>query len=93
MKVNELKDRSPVDEIILEITEKEEPREVRNGQLRVCNCKGKDDTGEVTITLWNDDIEKVNEGDKIKITKGWSSIYNSNMQVSTGKMGSLEVLK
>jgi len=93
MKVNELKDKTKVDEIILKITSKEEPREVRGGSLRVCNFTGEDDTGKVTITLWNNDIEKVKEGDTIKITGGWSQIYQDAMQISPGKFGQLEVVK
>jgi ssDNA-binding replication factor A large subunit len=70
MKVKDLKDRKPVDEITLKITAKEDTRELRNGQLKVCNCMGKDDTGEVIVTLWNDDIDRVKVEDTIKITKG-----------------------
>lgn len=92
MKVNELKDRGAVDEITLKITAKEEPRDVRGGSLRVCNATGEDDTGKVTVTLWNADIEKVNEGNTIKITKGWSQMYNGTMQVSSGRLGTLEVV-
>lgn len=92
MKVNELKDKSAVDEIILKIVSKEEPREVRGGTLKLCNCTGEDDTGKVTVTLWNADIEKVNEGDTIKITKGWASIYQDNMQISSGKFGEIELI-
>ena len=92
MKVNELKDKGAVEEITLKITAKEEPRDVRGGSLRVCNATGEDDTGKVTVTLWNEDIDKVNIGDSIKITKGWSQIYNGTMQVSSGRMGKLEVV-
>jgi len=92
MKVNELKDRGVVDEITLKITLKEEPRDVRGGSLRVCNATGEDDTGSVTVTLWNAEIEKVNSGDTIKITKGWSQMYNGSMQVSAGRLGKLEVV-
>jgi len=90
MKVNELQDKGKVDEIELEIIEKEEIKEIRSG-LKLCNLKGKDDTGEVTVTLWNDDTEKVNKGDKIVIRSGWSQSYQGNMQVSPGKFGELEV--
>lgn len=92
MKINELKDRTPVDEITLDVVSKEEPRTVRDGQLRVCNAVGKDETGQVKLSLWNEDIEKVNQGDKIKITKGWASEYQGEIQLSAGKMGTIEVL-
>jgi replication factor A1 len=90
MKVKELKDKKGVDEITLKITSKEEPRDVRGGSLKVCNATGEDDTGKVTITLWNDDIDRVEAGDTIKITKGWSQIYNGTMQISSGKFGKIE---
>lgn len=93
MKVKELKDRGSVDEITLKIIEKEEPRDVKGGSLRVCNLTGEDDTGKVTIALWNEDIKKAEEGDTIKITKGWSAMYNNAMQVSTGRSGTLKLVK
>jgi len=93
MKVNELKDRIPVEEITLKIVSKDEPREVRGGSLKVCNCTGEDDTGKIAITLWNDDIEKVKEGDTIKITKGWCASYQDQLQISSGKFGTIEVLE
>ena len=93
MKVKELQDRGSVEEITLKITAKDEPREVRGGSLSVCNATGEDDTGSVTVTLWNDDIQKINVDDTMKITKGWSQIYNDQMQVSAGKFGTLEVVK
>ena len=92
MKVTDLKDKAPVDEITLTVTAKEEPRDVRGGSLRVCNVTGKDDTGTVIVTLWNNDIEKVHEGDTIRITTGWSAVYNNVMQVSSGKFGKLEIV-
>lgn len=92
MKVNELKDKSVVDELTLKITSKDEPREINSG-LKVCNLLGEDDTGSVTVTLWNQDIDKVNNGDTIKITKGWAQIYQDKMQVSAGKFGKLEVIQ
>ncbi|MFH1455737.1 MAG: hypothetical protein ABIF40_02200 [archaeon] len=93
MKVNELKDKGQVDEIILKITAKEEPREVRGGSLKVCNATGEDDTGKVVVALWNDDVDKVTEGVTIKITKGWSQNYNGSMQVSSGRFGNLEIVE
>ena len=93
MKVNELKDKGQVDEITLKITAKEEPKDVRGGTLKMCNCTGEDDTGSVTVTLWQADVEKVNVGDNIKITKGWSQDYQGKIQLSAGRFGTLEVIE
>ncbi|MFT4313079.1 MAG: OB-fold nucleic acid binding domain-containing protein, partial [Candidatus Woesearchaeota archaeon] len=93
MKVEQLQANSPVEEITLKISEVQEPREVRDGQLKVANATGKDDSGSVTLTLWNDDINKVKTGDTIKITKGWAGEYQGKIQLSAGKFGTLEVLE
>ncbi|MFH1240132.1 MAG: hypothetical protein V1672_02850 [Candidatus Diapherotrites archaeon] len=94
MKVKDLKARAEVDEITLEIVSKAEPREFTNdrGSGRVCSAAGKDSTGEVSITLWNEQIDQVEEGNKIKIEGGWCSDYQGNLQVSTGRKGNLTVL-
>lgn len=92
MKVSDLKDKTQVDEITLKIVEKEEPKDVRGGTLKMCNCTGEDETGKVTVTLWQADVDKVNPGDTIKITKGWAQDYQGKLQVSSGRFGKLEVV-
>ena len=62
-------------------------------QGRVCNATLQDDTGKVSLTLWNDDVDKVNTGDTVKITNGWANEYQGEVQLSTGKFGTLEVQK
>jgi len=57
---------------------------------RVTTARIKDDTGECDLTLWNDDIEKVNEGDTIKLTDCWVKEWNGKVQISTGKNGKIE---
>lgn len=92
MKVSELRARSPVDEIVLEIVSKEEPRSFATEKAsgRVCNCAGADGTGdEVKITLWNEQIDQFNEGDKVKISNGWVSEYKGQIQLGTGKKGTI----
>lgn len=97
MMAKDLKDKSKVDELVLTIIEKSEPREFQSkwsgASGRVCDAVGQDDNGDtVAVTLWNDDIEKVEVNARIKITNGWTSSYKSKLQVSTGKFGKLELL-
>lgn len=94
MHVKELKAKTPVDEIELEIVSKGDIREFASERSsgRVCSCAAKDKTGEVSLTLWNEDIDKVEEGTKVKIEKGWVSEYNGQLQVSAGKYGTLTIL-
>jgi replication factor A1 len=94
MEVKDLKPKTGKVEITLEITEKDEPKEfTKFGSVgRVCNAKGKDSTGEISVTLWNEQVDMVNVGDLIKITNGYVSEYQGEMQLSTGKFGQLEVV-
>ena len=91
MKVNELKAREGVPEITLEIVSKGEVREFANdrGSGRVCSVAAKDDTGEIRLSLWNEQCDQFNDGDKIKIEEGWCSEYQGEKQVSTGKQGKI----
>ncbi len=78
----------------VEIVEKGDVREFsRFGKLgQVCTCKIKDESGEMDLTLWNEDVEKYNVGDKVKLTDGWCKEWNGRKQASTGKNGTLEKL-
>jgi len=94
--VKELKPRAGFDEIVLEVVSKGEEREFANanGSGKVCSCAAKDDSGEeVSLTLWNEQCAQIAEGQKLKITNGWTSEYQGQLQVSTGKQGTLEILK
>ena len=96
MKVSELKARTAVPDIELEVVSKGEVREWanENGSGKVCSCAAKDKAGqEVSLSLWNEQIDQIEEGDKIRISNGWCSEFRGQLQVSTGKQGNLEVVK
>jgi|SRR3989338_8122315 len=75
----------------VEVISKEEPRQFEKfgKQLRVCNARIKDETGELKMTLWNDEIDQVSQGDKISIIDGWVKEFNGELQISAGKNGKL----
>ena len=52
----------------------------------------KDETGDIKLTLWNDDIEKVKSGDKVKLTNGYVSEWQGELQLTTGRFGKIEVI-
>jgi len=60
---------------------------------KVCNAMIKDETGELKLTLWNEQIDSVNVGDKIEVKNGYVNEWQGEKQLSTGKFGSLEVLE
>ena len=94
MQINELKPRQGNVEIAGIIIDKSSPREFNKSgsQGRVCNAKLKDDSGQITLSLWNEQVDQVKVGDKIQIKNGYVSEWQGEMQLSTGKFGTLEVV-
>ncbi len=96
MNISELKAGASNVEIEAVVAEKEEPREVISKwgkKLSVATAILKDDTGSIALSLWGADIDKVNVGDKVKVTNGYVNEFRGTPQLSTGKFGKLEVLE
>jgi len=76
------------------VVDKSEAREFNKfGKAgKVCNAKIKDASGSVTLTLWNEQVDQVHVGDRIKITNGYVGEWQGELQLSTGKFGKLEIL-
>lgn len=94
--MTKMKDLSPGSNATLEgeIIEKEEPREVITKfgkKTRVANAKLKCEDGEIKLTLWEEDVDKVKEGDIIKLEEGWVTEFRGELQISTGKNGKIIV--
>ncbi len=82
-------------DIVAVVTEKDEPRsfEKFGKQGKVCNAKIKDDSGIISLTLWNEDIDNVGVGDKIHVQNGWCSEFRDEKQLSAGKFGKIEIVE
>ena len=94
MEIKDLKANTGNVDIVASVVEKETARsfEKFGKQGRVCKAKLRDETGEVKLTLWNEDVDKVNVGDKIHLQNGWCSEYQGETQLSSGKFGKIEVV-
>lgn len=94
MQVKDLQARTGNIELTLDVIDVDEPREFEKfGKAgKVANAKAKDESGEVKLTLWNEQTEQIKKGDKVKISNGWVGEYQGELQVSTGKFGTLQVL-
>jgi replication factor A1 len=49
-----------------------------------------DETGCIYLTLWDDNIERVKEGETIVIKNGYVSLFKGSMRLNVGKYGSIE---
>jgi replication factor A1 len=57
---------------------------------RVCSATIKDETGQCSLSLWNEQIETVNVGDVVRVTDGYANEWQGNIQVSAGRNGKIE---
>ena len=95
MNISELKIGTGNANIEAEIVSMEEPREVMGKfgkRLSVASANLKDDSGEIVLSLWNDDADRFATGDKVKITDGWVSEYKGQLRISAGRSGKIEKL-
>ena len=94
MKISDLKPRQGKVDIEVEIKEVDEPRTFNKfgKEGRVANATVTDDSGEVKLTLWNEDIDKVKPGMKVKITNGYVNEFQGEMQLTAGRLGKLEII-
>ena len=94
MKINELRDGMRKIDVEGEITEISETRDVNlrmGGQARVADALLSDETGAIKVSLWNDQIDMVKVGSKIKIENGYTNSFRGDVRVNVGKFGKLEV--
>jgi len=94
VKISDLKPGTGNINIEAEVVSVEEPREVLTKlgrRTRVANAIIRDESGEITLTLWGDDIDRVKEGDRVSIENGWVSEFKGTTQISAGKYGKINV--
>jgi len=60
---------------------------------KVCDALVGDETGVVYLTLWDDNIAKVNEGDSIRVENGYVTLFKGNIRLNIGKYGKLDMAK
>ena len=96
MKINELRDGARRVDIEANVIQKSETREVRskytNETYRVADATIEDETGTITLTLWNEQTEQVNVGDRVRIENGYIKSFRGDLQLNSGKYGTLTVL-
>ncbi len=94
MNISELTPKQGNVNIIVEIVDIGEVREFtkfgRPG--RVATATAKDESGEIKFSLWNEQIDQVKQGDRVKITNGYVSEWQGEKQLTTGRMGTLEIV-
>ena len=92
-KVGDLNPQSKAVNVTAKVVSKTEIREIpmgRDGSAhKVSDALVGDETGVVYLTLWDDNIEKVNESDTIRVENGYVTLFKGNIRLNIGKYGKL----
>ena len=78
-----------------EIAEMSEPRTVNlksGDEARVADCMLKDDSGQIKLSLWDDQIDQVKVGSKVRITNGYTNSFRGEVRLNVGKYGKMDIL-
>ena len=96
VKIEKLTPSSREVNIVVKVVSKSEVRNVTGRDYtrrRVADALVGDETGCVYLTLWEDNIDKINEEATLRITNGYVNLFRGNMRLNIGRYGSFEVLE
>jgi replication factor A1 len=97
VKVGELTPASRAVNVKAKVVSKSEVRSIASGRdgapHTVCDALIGDETGCIYLTLWDNNIDKVKEGETINIGNGYVSLFRGSMRLNVGRYGTLEVAK
>lgn len=95
MKIKDLQNGMKAVSVEAKVVEKSETREVmsrfKNEALKVADAMIADDTGTIKLTLWNEQIDRINVNNIVKIENGYVTSFRGAIQLNIGKYGKLAV--
>lgn len=92
MKIADLKGELSRVDVEGEVIEKGEVRTVNlraGGTSTVADATIKDDSGTIKLSLWGEQINSVDVGDKVKIENGYTKAFRGEVQLNIGRYGKL----
>ena len=92
-----ISDLSPFDRRLLVkfvVVEKTESREITSKKTNevhsLADIKVGDETGTIILTLWDETIDKVSEGQTYQVKNVYVNVFQEHMRLALGKWGTLE---
>ncbi len=92
-KIKDLKPETKRVNVLAKVVHKSEPREIttRYGEIKhVTEAVIGDETGVVTMSLWEEQADMVEEGSTILVDNGYISLVRGHMRLNVGKYGSIK---
>ena len=95
MKIRELKDGMRRVDVEGEVSDISEARTVNlraGGQARVADASLGDESGSIKLTLWDDQIDAVKPGSRVRIENGYTNSFRGEVRLNVGRFGRLNVV-
>lgn len=95
MKIADIKRGMNNIELQAKVVDISEVRQVqtRYGMRSVADITLEDDTGQISLTLWEDKISSVSVGDTVSLAGGFVTAFRDKLQLNIPRNGKLEVTK
>jgi replication factor A1 len=95
MKIKEIKSGMSNVSVEGKITEISDTRDVQTkyGRRTVADATLEDETGSISLSLWEEQIDSVSVGDKVSISGAFVTQFRDKLQLSIPRSGKIEVLK
>ncbi|HIE18966.1 TPA: hypothetical protein EYP75_04490 [Candidatus Bathyarchaeota archaeon] len=93
MKIREIKRGMSGISVEGKIVEKSETRRVRTryGLRSVADVTIQDDTGSIKLSLWEEKIDSVSIGDRVKVSDAYVTEFRNELQLNIPRSGNLEI--
>lgn len=95
MKISEIKRGMSNIELTAKIVDISEPRDVstKYGRRSVADALIEDETGQISLSLWQDQINAVAVGDTISVTGAYATEFRDKLQLSIPRSGRIQVVE
>jgi len=95
MKISDLKSGMSNVDIKAKIIDMSETRNVqtRYGPRSVANATLEDETGQISLSLWESQISSVSIGDIVSIKGGYVTEFRNKLQLNIPRAGKIEVVR
>lgn len=95
MKINEIKRGMSNIALQAKIVDISPPRQVQTkfGVRSVADATLEDDSGQITLSLWENNITSVRVGDMVNVSGAYTTEFRDKLQLNIPRIGKIEIVK
>lgn len=95
MKINEIKRGMSNITLQAKVVDISQPRQVQTkfGVRSVADATLEDESGQISMSLWEEKITSIKVGDTVDISGGYTTEFRDKLQLNIPRMGKLEIVK